>query len=950
MFTAETHEDKDIYTSSYEAFGQTSTAENTWEFEVRINDGLHTDPSTIGVTIVNDGFTVGGSPFNFFKADGCTAAAFRVNTSVRVEASKDVTVNVKSSNSNDTDVDVTVTPIMVVGGATDINGVMYQEATRQGYTPDSGAVVEWASTAAGRGANLRTSYATAKALTPGGNAISAYNPATVYWGPHPADVTDTSLTLDTNYVNVLALHPEEGGHRLHSDNDLHTGTDLKEFRPPRTLVYSTTAGTTTINQSAETIRALGFAVAQLSTDTSNVYSAYHVSSNDNLGSVYETMYFWHRNPYHIAGNRHPISFAKHVNGSWDHCISNAGGWLIGHDASHEGQFMAGMWDCTCGARCIVGDYPEGNEGTHKATRTHWERVEAIGRYDSGGSGDGTFSGCTLWACEIDHLCTMIDCLCGSSSIALGNKMSGMMVRVYGGEGCGGYTESSDYPGEMAGTAVDCHFDSNSLGGRGDEAGENGKLTGFVLRSSVRDNYHSHRIEGARIVDSFLESIANNGDCITLLDSNSEIHGSTLLCGGGTGVPINAASAKTVSASGNRYNNQSVAARGLGESVTNTASQDAVNIGFVSDGSTAADNLESFLNGTGHTDGVQLSAKQLKLYGSIDGEGALHAENTHAGGYGHFNKGGYMGLLNWGESEAGMENIGGSYGMYCSGVSAMYWDGSDYALYYVGSETSLYEEGVGATHMLRQVDSGATALFRGGGGGKTADDLSSEIATVDGNVDSILTDTGTTLPASIAGITGALNGEGSYTGTFTVDDGEGNGLEGAVVHARRGGVLKASGTTNADGEITDWVFGAYTYDLAVRLAGYQPNTDTITVSGDAWTKTVSLTAISITAPDAASLCTVQFRVKLADTAVSGAVCKAKLIGVNQASDGVILSNAESSDTTDSEGVAELQLVQKGSVVKGNGIHKIWVEIAGNPVASVETAIPNQSTILFEDLLC
>jgi hypothetical protein len=283
------------------------------------------------------------------------------------------------------------------------------------------------------------------------------------------------------------------------------------------------------------------------------------------------------------------------------------------------------------------------------------------------------------------------------------------------------------------------------------------------------------------------------------------------------------------------------------------------------------------------------------------------------------------------------------------------------------------------HHLKNVDSGATTLFRDGGGGKTADDLSSAIATVDGNVDAILVDTGTTLPASIAGlssaiatvdgnvdailvdtgttlpasiagITGALNGEGSYTGTLTVDDGEGNGLEGAVVHARRGGVLKASGTTNADGEITGWVFGAYTYDLAVRLAGYQPDTDTITVSGDAWTKTVSLTAISITAPDAASLCTVQFRVKLADTAVSGAVCKAKLIGVNQASDGVILSNAESSDTTDSEGVAELQLVQKGSVVKGNGIHKIWVEIAGNPVASVETAIPNQSTILFEDLLC
>jgi len=95
---------------------------------------------------------------------------------------------------------------------------------------------------------------------------------------------------------------------------------------------------------------------------------------------------------------------------------------------------------------------------------------------------------------------------------------------------------------------------------------------------------------------------------------------------------------------------------------------------------------------------------------------------------------------------------------------------------------------------------------------------------------------------------SLSGEGAYTGTLTVDDGDGTGLEGAAVNARRGGVLKASGPTDADGEITDWVFGAYTYDLAVRLDGYEPGTDTITVSADAWTKTISLTAISISASE------------------------------------------------------------------------------------------------------
>ena len=216
------------------------------------------------------------------------------------------------------------------------------------------------------------------------------------------------------------------------------------------------------------------------------------------------------------------------------------------------------------------------------------------------------------------------------------------------------------------------------------------------------------------------------------------------------------------------------------------------------------------------------------------------------------------------------------------------------------------------------------------------------------LDAILVDTGTTLPATLAGITGALTGDGAFTGTLTINDGS-TGLEGAVVHASLGGVLKASGTTDSSGQITNWVFGANTYDLAVRLAGYQPGTDTVAVSADAWSKTISLTAITISSPSAASLCTVSFQVKLSATAVEGAVCKARLLGTNQASDGTILSNAESSGTTGAGGSAELELVRKDSIVKGNGIYKIWIEIDGKPVASVETTIPNQATIYFEDLL-
>lgn len=54
---------------------------------------------------------------------------------------------------------------------------------------------------------------------------------------------------------------------------------------------------------------------------------------------------------------------------------------------------------------------------------------------------------------------------------------------------------------------------------------------------------------------------------------------------------------------------------------------------ISGSSAAADNLESVLLGTGHTDNVMLSAAQLKLSGSHDSEGALHLYNDHASGLG-----------------------------------------------------------------------------------------------------------------------------------------------------------------------------------------------------------------------------------------------------------------------------------------------------------------------------
>jgi hypothetical protein len=195
---------------------------------------------------------------------------------------------------------------------------------------------------------------------------------------------------------------------------------------------------------------------------------------------------------------------------------------------------------------------------------------------------------------------------------------------------------------------------------------------------------------------------------------------------------------------------------------------------------------------------------------------------------------------------------------------------------------------------------------------------------------------------------SATGEGAYTGTLTITDGS-TGLEGAKVHARRGGVLIATGTTDANGQITDFVFDANTYSLAVSLGGYDTATDTITVSGNAWAKTISLTAFAISPPDDVSLCTVQFRVKLGNTAVQGAICKATLQGTNVAADGTVLSKTAVTDTTDGDGVAELQLVRSDVIVKGSKLYGIQVTYNGVTMASKLCEIPAQSTVLFEDLL-
>lgn len=175
---------------------------------------------------------------------------------------------------------------------------------------------------------------------------------------------------------------------------------------------------------------------------------------------------------------------------------------------------------------------------------------------------------------------------------------------------------------------------------------------------------------------------------------------------------------------------------------------------------------------------------------------------------------------------------------------------------------------------------------------------------------------------------SLTGEDAFTGTITVDDGS-TALEGAVVGMRRGGVLKASGSTDASGEITDWTCGAYTYDLAVRLDGYQPATDTMTVTADGWSKTVSLTALTPAPATDPTLSSARiFARDNLGALSSGETVQVQQTGVpsgstQQAFDGTIQTH-----TSDANGYVDLTLIRDASYRWRYGTHGSWIEFTPN----------------------
>jgi hypothetical protein len=270
-------------------------------------------------------------------------------------------------------------------------------------------------------------------------------------------------------------------------------------------------------------------------------------------------------------------------------------WRIPTTAEETGYFKANLIDCECGCYSIAGDYGLG------LVDCYLLRVKSIGVSALGDeSGLASFSGCGAFALPIADSCVFIDCEMGPNSAGLNAKNEGLWIRCRGGANCMA-TGSIGIAGEFAGVDIDGIWGADSCGGTDGDTypTAQAKLTGTLIRTQILGSTSPHHLEGAKLFGCTLTMASANVDCIKLNDSTSVVHDCTLTPKG-TGYAINAASALTVDAVGNRYG-----ALALHANVTNTGKPlDVATFGPPTNTQMEARTLASSAYATAATQGTQ----------------------------------------------------------------------------------------------------------------------------------------------------------------------------------------------------------------------------------------------------------------------------------------------------------------------------------------------------------
>jgi len=418
------------------------------------------------------------------------------------------------------------------GGLGLLNGLPTARAS--GYGPDATVVVADAATAAARGTALVAAYTAAKALTPGGSALSASNRAVVLIPPGFYDLSGLQasggmLVLDGEYVDLQGLE---------SDN------------PRAAVVYSdgiSDQDMATIEQTADDVRLTGFTLANKGVSVVTYDNcAFMVNASDNSASRYADMHFRDTSGLAEAGvhNACPVWSEQGLAGLWENCEADPFAWRVQKDQA----FTAEMYDC----HVRSADGSPGQAGFVGGDTG----VTLSGRFVRCTAGIGSFGGGTGHPSAISG--TLIDCEAGDGSYARGMEFSGTAIRCRGGATCfAGYLAGN--VSTFSGYAEDCIATGDSFG-----AGHSTcKNSGRLVRCCVTGMAGSMYATGALIEGCLITTDGSNAHCLVLNDSNTEVADSTLLANG-TGKSIYAATALNVVAIACRSNAD------LGANVTNTS--------------------------------------------------------------------------------------------------------------------------------------------------------------------------------------------------------------------------------------------------------------------------------------------------------------------------------------------------------------------------------------------
>jgi hypothetical protein len=203
------------------------------------------------------------------------------------------------------------------------------------------------------------------------------------------------------------------------------------------------------------------------------------------------------------------------------------------------------------------------------------------------------------------------------------------------------------------------------------------------------------------------------------------------------------------------------------------------------------------------------------------------------------------------------------------------------------------------------------------------------------IDDILTDTGTTLPAQISGISGGA-GIGARTVTITVNDGV-TALQNATVRMTEG-ANTFTALTSVSG-VAVFNLDDATYTVGVTKSGYSYAGTTLVVDGDE-TATYSMTQVSITPPATPGLSAiVVLCLDAAGQPEPDVDIDIRIVTVPSGSTNTAFKGAKQTATSDVDGIARFEVVQGSICEWKRGRADVWsrVTIDSDSVTNVTSVI-------------